>query len=126
MLGDSGGEAFTRLSDLFWEALPQFLAIGMTAEEFWHGDPRLASAYRRAWELRSRERQWAEWRAGLYHAAAIGCCLSEKGEYPERPLGTVETADERAEREERAMAESRASMAALAEALNAKMKLEEE
>lgn len=117
MLGESGG-TFTRLSDVFWEALPQFLAIGMAADEFWHGDPRLAAAYRRAWEQRCRERQWAEWRAGLYHALAVGCCLSEKAEYPDRPLGTVETDGERQVREERAMEESRASMAALAKALN--------
>lgn len=117
---------FTRLSDLFWEALPQFIAMGMPVGEFWHGDPRLAAAYRSAWEQNVRERQWAEWRAGLYHAIAVGCCLSEKDEYPERPLGAVETDEERRAREERAMADSRASMAALAEALNAKMRTEEE
>ena len=80
----------TRAGDVFWTALPTYLAMGMTPEEFWHGEPRLAVAYRESFEIR-REMQFArEWRLGIYMMRAVAACLVEDAEYPDAPLFSSE------------------------------------
>ena len=91
-----------RLEDIFWNVLPTFLAIGMSADEFWHGEPRLARSYSDAWKVSKQAQYHAEWRAGIYVAKAISACLSNAAEYPSEPLFTTETAEEVLERQQRA------------------------
>lgn len=87
------------MGELFWSALPTYLAIGMTAEEFWHGEPRLARAYREA-DLMRREREAiAEWRQGAYVLRAIASALSSRSQYPEEPLFLPVSQDSEAARE---------------------------
>ena len=81
----------------------------MSSEEFWHGEPKLAEAYRKAYRVRLDNRMWAEWRAGWYVREALLSASPafrelSKGidhDYPETPLGweSPEEAEERKRRE---------------------------
>lgn len=51
--------------------LPDYLAIGMSAEEFWHGDVRLAESYREAMKIRRDNKLYDEWRQGVYVLEAL-------------------------------------------------------
>lgn len=52
--------------------LPYYLSIGMTASEFWDGDVWLAPAYRKAYDLKRREKNFFCWLNGQYVYTAIG------------------------------------------------------
>lgn len=43
----------------------------MPQEEFWHGPPRLAVAYREAYAIRRDNEHLSEWRLGLYFRDAL-------------------------------------------------------
>lgn len=58
--------------ELFYETLPYYLAMGMTASEFWDGDVWLAPAYRKARELERQEKNFFCWLNGQYVYTAIG------------------------------------------------------
>lgn len=100
--------SFTRVFD---EVFPHYLAIGMSAREFWDGKPSLARAYRRAFELRRRQRNWEMWMQGAYiydamlrvapvMRAALSKTKAEPGKYPEEPWPLTEKeAEERKERD---------------------------
>ena len=69
------------------------MAIGMTYEEYWYGDPWLVRAYREADKLRQERANESAWLHGLYVAMAIsgtiGNAFREPGaprmEYPQEP-----------------------------------------
>ena len=78
--------------------------MGMSAEEFWHGDPELAIGFREAWRMRMQSAYLAEWRQGRYVLEALATMLQKDYTYPEEPLFTVESPEEaEARRAERAM-----------------------
>lgn len=68
--------------------------MGMTSEEFWHGDLRLCAAYRKAHELKQEAKYQDEWRQGIYLLEALvaaapsyrGKSKGEEHQYPQRPL----------------------------------------
>lgn len=43
------------MTDWFEEACPHFLAIGMTYNQYWYGDPEIAAYYLKAKKLRREE-----------------------------------------------------------------------
>jgi hypothetical protein len=45
---------------------PQYLALGMPYEVYWHGDPKLAKAYREADKLRLQRENQRLWLQGAY------------------------------------------------------------
>lgn len=102
------------------------MAMGMPQEEFWRGEPRLAASYREAWEVRCSNALWGEWRAGLYHAAAIAASTSKDAQYPERPIGMPETDEERQARRLAEYEGGKAAFEAFAAAFNAKLESERE
>ena len=56
---------------LFNEYFPYYLAMGMTYDQFWNGDPSMTRAYRKAQEIR---RQWENenaWLHGMYIYEAL-------------------------------------------------------
>lgn len=66
-----GGEYGTRspfltYTEQFYEVFPYYLSIGMTAEQFWEGDPTLTIYYRRAEELRTERMNQELWLQGMY------------------------------------------------------------
>lgn len=60
------------ITDLFFESLPYYLSIGMTADEFWNGDYRLATAYRKADEIRLKRQNYMAYLQGLYVYERVG------------------------------------------------------
>ena len=62
---------FPTYTEKFYEVFPYYLAIGMTYEQFWEGDPTLVIYYRKADEIRNEKRNQELWLQGLYIYEAI-------------------------------------------------------
>ena len=88
--------------EYFKQAFPYFLAIGMTAEEYWEGDPRLAQAFYKAHKLKITMTNQQLWLQGLYIYRAVdvvvGNALRKKGtpasKYIEQPIKLFKTEEE--------------------------------
>lgn len=52
-------------------AFPTALALGMTEEQFWHGDAWLYAAFREAKRRRDDDEAWSQWTMGMYVYDAI-------------------------------------------------------
>lgn len=83
------------LAEIFTDAFPYYLAMGMSYEEFWRGSPSLVRAYRKAFEIKRANRNWEMWQQGLYIFTALHCNPipvgfpkedSKNSGYPDRPL----------------------------------------
>ena len=84
------------------KVLPYYLAIGMSYELYWFGDPMLVKAYRDAHELRSAQKNQELWMQGQYNlrafrAVAEAVCYGISGgkggkpsEYPHEPFPITE------------------------------------
>lgn len=57
--------------DVFNECFPFYLAIGMTPEQYWDGDPSLVRAYRKADEIRKNRMNEQMWLQGMYIYEAL-------------------------------------------------------
>jgi hypothetical protein len=66
----SSPSSFT-YTEKFYELFPYYLAIGMTAEQYWDGDSALVKYYRKAEELRNEKRNQELWLQGMYIYEAI-------------------------------------------------------
>ena len=67
------------------------MLFGMTYDEFWHGDPFRAVAYRKLHKLRIEQRNEELWLAGLYIHNAVCVALNnafskQKQKYINKPL----------------------------------------
>ena len=120
MDGDPLGEpdeSPRKYGEVFDEVFPQYLFYGMSADEFWRGDPSLARAYRKAHEMSLRRRNWEMWMQGAYIYDALLCVAPvfrtnfskskpEPGKYPEKPWPITERdAREQEQQEQRARME---------------------
>lgn len=56
---------------MFSRALPEFLAIGMTVEQFYDGPCRLAVAFKKAHRIRRERANFDAWLQGAYVYSAI-------------------------------------------------------
>ena len=104
--------------------------MGMTYEQFWDGEPKMAAAYRRADQLRRKRENEKLWLAGMYTAEALASTVGnmfskgQKHKYPAEPFPvTEEEAKERREREQKAKME-RIKAAFTAKALSVNSRLE--
>lgn len=89
--GMGAGEDTSALSytEIFYQCLPQYLAMGMSAYEFWNCDPRLYRVYREKDRIENERKNELLWIAGAYVHEAIAACLStEKNpySYPSKPF----------------------------------------
>lgn len=108
---------------------PAYLAMGMTYELFWHGDPDLVKAYRTADRIRRRRRNEELWLEGIYVTEALSSTVGNmfakgaKHQYPSEPFPiTLEEQQERVERDRKArMERMKAAFTAKALAVNAQM-----
>ena len=118
-------------SDVFVELCPYYMAIGMTYDQFWHGDPYLAKAYRKADLLRNEKVNQQLWLQGFYFynalcsASPILHAFAKGGTKPEPYLSeplplTKEQAQKYRERKQREAYEKRQlEFKSQAEAINA-------
>ena len=91
---------FLTYTEQFYEAFPYYLSIGMSAEQFWDGDPNLVKYYRQADEMRIERKNQELWLQGLYiydalcDVAPILQAMAKKGTkarpYPEQPYPITE------------------------------------
>lgn len=78
---------------LFDEALPEYLVMGMTAEQFWDGDCALVKYFRQAYRIRKERENESAWLQGMYFynalSSVIGQAFAKKGTiidpYPDKP-----------------------------------------
>ena len=95
MVGESVNEdEQPTIIEIFEQQCPYYMAMGMTAQEFWEGDPHLVVYYRKAHELKLEVLNDLEWRMGFYNYTAFNVVLAnafrKKGtkpiDYLEKPL----------------------------------------
>lgn len=55
---------------------PYFMSIGMTYDQYWHGDVHMARAFYRAEKLRQEQRDADAWLIGSYVGRAIDSTIS--------------------------------------------------
>ena len=75
-------------------ACPQYLAMGMSFEQYWDEPPILAVAYRDAYKLKREVENEQAWLQGIYFYDAIAVCLAnafskrgaKKQNYLEKPI----------------------------------------
>lgn len=72
MEGSVGKPSTKSYTEIFNEAFPYYLSIGMSYELYWHGEPNLVKAYREADELRVDRMNYEAWLQGLYVYQAVG------------------------------------------------------
>lgn len=107
---------FITYTERFYEQFPYYLAIGMTPEQYWDGDPALAKYYRKADELKLERANQELWLQGMYiyeaicDASPILQAFAKRGTkphpYAEKPYALTEKQRERnAEDKEKAVAE---------------------
>ena len=101
----------TTISKIFREAFPHYLAIGMSAEDYWDGEPWLVKSYREAFRIRTENEARTEdvnaWRIGEYIRQALASVpvtvngWAPKGykmhEYPEKPMTAMAEEQKREE-----------------------------
>ena len=109
---------------MFREAFPYYLVMGMTYDEFWHGEPSLVRDYRKAWDIKQHNEEYARWRQGMYTYIALLNASPlfrpfakgevKPGEYPSEPLplNDKEAQDQERRREEKNFKEYLAQMEA--------------
>jgi len=94
------------LAEIFTQAFPYYLSMGMTYDEFWLGAPSLVRAYRKAYDMKRHERNYEMWMQGRYIFDALRCAPLlvgfpeegvKPGNYPDMPYPL--TAQEAKERE---------------------------
>lgn len=99
------------LSKIFREAFPHYLVMGMSAEEYWDGEPWLVKPYREAYRIRMENQDRIAdrdaWRMGEYiRHALVSVPITVTGwapkghrlqDYPEKPMTTQ--AEERKQEE---------------------------
>lgn len=67
------------LKEYFDEMEPYYLSIGMTHEQYWNDEPRLAETYRRAHNMKIEMRNQELWLQGLYIHNAFGVVMANFG-----------------------------------------------
>ena len=82
--------------------------MGMSSEEFWHGELRLAESYREAYQLKQEIKDYELWRQGMYvyeailDASPILHAFAKKGTkprpYTEKPYEKKESKADRQKR----------------------------
>lgn len=99
-------------TEVFKKVFPQYLAMGMTYEEFWNGDVELVKFYREAFRLKQQMKEQELWLQGVYFCDAITSCFADKKNpysYPEEPRGFLgHRKSEKSSKDEKREADNRA------------------
>lgn len=109
MEGKVGEPSTKTYTQIFEESLPYYLAIGMTYDLYWYGEPKLVKAYREAEEIRVDRMNYEKWLQGLYIYHSIGALVpiinpfskkTKPDEYLKEPIIITERARKQKEMEE--------------------------
>lgn len=69
------GSKSKSISAVLQELCPRYMAYGMSYDDYWHGDPEKAIAYRKVFELKQDVKNFDMWLQGKYVYDAI-CAVS--------------------------------------------------
>ena len=92
------------ISEILTHDCPYYMAIGMTYEQYWYGDPLMVRAFYKAKKIQDRRKDEEAWLQGAYVLkalqATVGNMFLKKGsapfEYPEQPFTFEEMQEEEA------------------------------
>lgn len=126
---------YASMTQVFQEAFPEYLAMGMSYAEFWEMESWLVRSYRKAKEIRINEINYSAWLHGLYTIKALQSGVPvlvngfvknhvELPQFPETPIDFSKEAKERQEKKQRDLAKARMRM--IAEQFNATFKKRQE
>lgn len=79
--------------EIFDNCCPYYMAIGMSREEFWNGEPSAVRDYRRAWKLKQKEQNYEWWMQGMYFYEAL-LDASPMFKFSLKPLKPIPYSDE--------------------------------
>lgn len=68
---DLGRPPLFRYTEMFEEYCPYYMAIGMTYDEYWHGDNELPRYYRKLFEINTERKSQDMWLQGMYFYDAL-------------------------------------------------------
>lgn len=69
--GESKGLTTLSYTEVFYKHLPYYLAIGMPYDIYWNGDCRATECYRKAEEIKQRQKNQELWLQGMYIYEAL-------------------------------------------------------
>lgn len=114
----------------FYKCLPYYLAIGMTADEYWKGDCTLTESYREAFNLKKDLQNEQLWLQGLYNYEALTDVLpaivslgkTKPKKYSDKPypMSKVEAENRKRSKAKRQFLNMKETMKNLAESVNKK------
>lgn len=93
-------------TEYFDMVCPYYMLYGMTYEQFWHGDPWMAKAYKEKHILERKQKNEELWVNGMYQLSALNVALhnafdKHKIKYLEKPFDIFPKTE--AEKEEEKM-----------------------
>lgn len=123
------------ISKIFREAFPHYLVMGMSAEEYWDGEPWLVRSYREAYRIRMENQDRIAdrdaWRMGEYIRHALASIpivvngFAPKGhtmrDYPEKPMSMIAEERKREENEKKQQENQQQLALAMFQAFTEKM-----
>lgn len=98
-MGAGGNSSAPSYTETFYQCLPHYLVMGMSADEFWNCDPKMYRVYREKDRLENERKNELLWLAGAYTAHAIQATLSSDAPYPSKPFDLNLRAEEEEEHE---------------------------
>lgn len=99
--------------EVFERDAPRFMSIGMTYDQYWHGDVRMTRAFVEADRLRQERSNAEAWLSGMYSYDALCCAIQNAfrkrsdppSQYPGKPYDIFPKKETKQEREAREEAE---------------------
>lgn len=84
------------------------MALGMTYDQYWYGDPLMVRAFYKADKIKQERKDSEAWLQGLYFLKALDATVgnmfrkegTQPAEYPERPYSAEKTDSEPSEQDE--------------------------
>ena len=89
---DKTGRDYQTLSELLDFECSEYMSIGMTYEQFWHGDNDAPRMFRKMWDIKREQQDANMWHMGLYVSRAMDSAVSrfnekkDQIEYYDKPL----------------------------------------
>lgn len=71
-------------TQIFEDAFPFYLAIGMSYAEYWEGDPSLPRYYRKAYQIKQDEINNNAWLQGVYFYDALSTAINNALRSPKK------------------------------------------
>lgn len=108
-------------AEIFNEAFPYYLSIGMSYDLYWDGRPELVIPYRKADVLRQKRENNNAWLQGAYFRLAVLSSLDKKAKYPKQPIEIAAQQEVKRNGLTAKQEKAKAAMMAFAERFNQKM-----